>query len=99
MSPIAYRLDVGLRILVATLGGYCFTWLFTVCLSLIFSTGLAVRRIDAVILSTILSFLVWAIVVLGVFYARSAIRACVVLLSASVATASFILFLSPELGW
>ena len=77
MSEIArYRLMVASRILAAVVVGYALTSAVSILLALL----LPVSKAEAVLASTMLSFAIYAAVVIWVFQARSAARAWVGLL-------------------
>lgn len=59
------------RTIAATGGGYALTWLITAALAL----QMPLRRADAVVTATLLSFAVYTVVVIGVYAARTAARA------------------------
>jgi hypothetical protein len=71
------------RVLAAVVGGYLFTSLVTLAVSLLLPL-LGVPRAQGVLAATMGSFLVYAAVILAVFHARSAWRAWRGLLLASV---------------
>ena len=64
------RLEVCSRVLAATLGGYAFTYAFTAALARL----LPLAPVDAVMVASLPSFLVYLAVVLWAFAARSAKR-------------------------
>ncbi|TBU99821.1 DUF3649 domain-containing protein [Stutzerimonas kirkiae] len=66
-----YRWRVASRVLAAVLGGYALTSVVTVLLALIWPT----QQAHAVLAATLLSFAVYACVVIWVFSTRSATRA------------------------
>ncbi len=67
-------LPLGSRILAAVIGGYALTALVTLALSLALP-WVGVGQAESVLASTIASFLIYAVVIMGVFHARSALRA------------------------
>lgn len=71
-----YRLLVASRILAAIIGGYALTSALSVLLALL----LPVSRSEATLAATMLSFVVYAVVVLWVFAARSVMRVWLTLL-------------------
>jgi hypothetical protein len=81
---VRYRLLVGVRTMTAVVGGYAFTWLFTAALALVLCDVAGMPRASAASAATLLSFLVFAIVVMGVYTARSSARASGWLLIASI---------------
>jgi len=85
LSPSAnWRLSVASRAVAAILGGYGFIWLLTAALSLLLPAVLNISPFDSVLAVTMSSFLIWAIVAMAVFHARSARRAWAGLLFASL---------------
>lgn len=72
---VRYRLGVFSRVLAATLGGYVVASLMSVALALSLPLLSGASRADAVMVATMLSFLVYTVVALWVFCARSAWRA------------------------
>ena len=66
-----YRLMVASRILAAVIGGYALTAALSVLLALL----LPVSRSEATLAATMLSFILYAVVVLWVFATSSATRA------------------------
>lgn len=71
-----YRLMVVSRILAAMIGGYALTAAISVLLALL----LPVSRAEATQASTMLSFIIYAVVVIWVFSTRTATRAWIGLL-------------------
>lgn len=82
LSP-RYRWAVASRAVAAIVGGYVLTWLFTAAVALLLRQW-ATARADAVLAATMISFLVYAVAAMAVFYARSPMRAWIGLLLASV---------------
>ncbi|MGY1489093.1 DUF3649 domain-containing protein [Methylobacillus pratensis] len=77
MSETArYRLAVASRIVAAVVAGYA----LASAVSILFALLLPVSRAEAVLASTMLSFAVYAGIVIWVFHARSATRAWIGLL-------------------
>ncbi len=72
---LAYRMAVASRALAAILGGYAVAALATACLSLVLVRWVGMDRPEAVVTSTLLSFLWFALAVVWVFAADSAARA------------------------
>ena len=68
------RWSVTSRTLAAIVGGYALTSLITVALSLALP-WLGMNQAEAVLASTIVSFLIYAAIIMGVFQARTALRA------------------------
>lgn len=69
-----YRWSVASRVLAASVGGYAFTSLMTIAVSLLLPLA-GMPLASAVLTATMASFLVWAGIVMAVFHARSATRA------------------------
>lgn len=78
------RWSIASRATAAIVGGYAFTWLFTAGLALLLHGVWAVAREDSVLTATTISFLVYAAAAIAVFCARSATRAWIGMLLASV---------------
>jgi hypothetical protein len=78
------------RTLLATVGGYGFASLFAAALSVLLHVGFGVARIEAVLASTLASFLVWAALALGVFHARSAACAWTWVIAVSLPLAAIV---------
>ena len=76
------RLSLASRILAAIVGGYAVTALATLALSLALPF-LGVGRPEAVFATTMVSFLMYAAVIMAVFHARSAWQAWFGLLAAA----------------
>lgn len=70
-----YRMAVASRALAAIIGGYVVAALATGCLSLVLVQWAGMDRPEAVVTSTLLSFLWFALAVIWVFAADSAWRA------------------------
>lgn len=81
------------RVLAASAGGYAFTWLATAALALLLRDGWAVARADAVLTAAMTGFVVYTVVIIAVFHARSATRAWVGLLVGSVFPAVVVVLL------
>jgi hypothetical protein len=75
-----YRLMVASRILAAVIGGYALTSGLAVLLALL----LPVSKSEATQASTMLSFIIYAVVVLWIFAARSITRVWLTLLATSL---------------
>lgn len=69
-----HRLSVAARILAAVAGGYALTSLITLALSHLLPRA-GVLQAEAVLASTMVSFLIYAVIVMAVFHARTAWRA------------------------
>ncbi len=72
----AYRMSVLSRTVAAVVGGYAFA---TLC-SLLLSRILPMTRADAVAMTTLLSFVFYAVAAIWVFAAKTALRAWIGLL-------------------
>lgn len=68
------RWSAAFRVVAAVVGGYTLTSLVTLTLSLALP-WLGVNRAEAVLAATIVSFLVYVAIIMGVFHARTAWRA------------------------
>ena len=68
------RLSIASRMIAAIFGGYAVTALETLALSLTLPF-IGVGRAEAVFATTMVSFLIYAAVIMAVFHARSALRA------------------------
>ena len=79
----AYRWSVASRALAAIVGGYVLTSLIVLVLSLALP-WIGVSQAEAVLASTIGSFLVWVAIIMAVFHARSATRAWIWLVGAAL---------------
>ncbi|OBV40038.1 hypothetical protein [Janthinobacterium psychrotolerans] len=77
--PAAYRWRIASRVLAAALGGYGLSALLSSALALLLPRISSASRADAVLVASLLSFVVYTVVVLWVFHARSARRAWVAL--------------------
>lgn len=79
-------LPVFSRTLAALLGGYLFTYAFTAALAQL----LPLKRVDALVISSLLSFAVYTSMILWAFMARTAFRAwAVVALAVPLAIIGF----------
>lgn len=86
LSPAARRRwSVTSRALAAILGGYAFIWLLTAALSLLLPRAFGMSPFDAVLAATMSSFLVWAVIAMAAFHARSARRPWAWLLAGGLA--------------
>ncbi len=74
-----YRLDIALRVLAATGGAYALAAASAYCMALL----LPVSRIDAVLASTMLAFLIFAVAAMWSFRCASLVRLWVGLLAAT----------------
>lgn len=82
--PASQRWSVALRALAAILGGYGVIWLATAALSVLLPAVFDMSPVDAVLAVTMSSFLIWAVIAMAVFNARSARRAWAGLLLAAL---------------
>jgi hypothetical protein len=70
-----YRWMVASRAIAALIGGFLLTSLVTAVLSLLLPLISSTPRAEAVLISTLISFMFWACIALWVFTTRSATRA------------------------
>ncbi|MDR7154788.1 hypothetical protein J2W40_001603 [Sphingobium xenophagum] len=89
-----HRWSVAARSLAGTLGAYGVTALFTAALSLLLAR-IGMDRVEAVTAATLLSFAVFALIAMAVFHARSAVRAWIWLIGASIPVGAALLALLP----
>ncbi|MDZ4370770.1 MAG: hypothetical protein U1C74_05025 [Phenylobacterium sp.] len=82
------------RAVAAILGGYAFIWLLTAATTLLLTRVLGASPLDSVLAVTMSSFLIWAVVAMAVFHARSARRAWAVLLLGGFASALVLLVMT-----
>jgi hypothetical protein len=68
-------LSVASRALAAIAGGYGLIWVATPALTLLLPRIMDITLFDSVLAVTMSSFLVWAVIAMAVFHARSARRA------------------------
>lgn len=89
MNRFAHRLSVTSRVIAAFIGGYGVTTLAIICFSLILPMEMA----EAVYITSVLSFVLWALIIMAVFHAKTAMRAWLYLVisAAILGTASYIL--------
>lgn len=73
--PARYRLAVASRVIAAAIGGYALTWLAAAAFALLSRDVLGVPAATAMLGATTASFLVYLVVVIAVFSARTATRA------------------------
>jgi len=73
-QTMRYRWVVLLRVLLAALGGYAFTALACAVLAHGLVAAGVMERAPAMLLSTLLSFVLYTVVVLWVFHVRSVLR-------------------------
>lgn len=69
-----YRWMVASRALAAIVGGFVLTSLITAVLSLLLPRITATPKAEAVLIATLISFVLWTCIVLWIFTARSARR-------------------------
>ena len=97
LSPsLNWRLSVASRALAAIVGGYGFILLLTAAGSLLLPVAFGVSSLDSVLAVTMSSFLIWAVIAMAVFHARSAFHAWAGLLFASLPLMLILLLLT---GW
>lgn len=92
-SPARYRFMVASRAIAGALGGYAVASLVTAVLSLALPLLTGASRASALLSATMLSFAVYAMAVVWVFSARSALRAWAGLAIASAASGAALLAL------
>jgi len=90
---VSHRLGVLSRVLAASLGGYVVTALISALMALALPLLSGASRADAVMVATMLSFAVYAVVAIWVFCARSALRAWLGLTGVAVLVGSMVLAL------
>ena len=93
-SAARHRWSVASRVLAATIGGYGFVFLLTAAAPLV----LPLQRAEAVLTSTIASFLIYAAIIMAVFHVRSATRAWVWLAVTSLPPFIAIVLLLTKIG-
>lgn len=91
-SSARYRWSVASRALAAIVGGYALTSLLTIALSELLPRW-GMEQAQVVLLSAVMSFLVFAAIIMAVFHTRTASRAWLWLTAASV-TLGIIIVLS-----
>lgn len=89
-----YRLEVASRVLAAAVGGYALTSVLTVLLALVWP----IARAEAVLASAMLGFVWYAVAVIWVFCARSALRAWTGMVAPTVVLALLCWWLLPAVG-
>lgn len=82
-EPARGRWSVTFRVLAAIVGGYALASLITVVLSLMLP-WIGVGQAEAVLATTIVSFLIYAAIIMAVFHARSALQAWICLFIAAL---------------
>ncbi|RZL07656.1 MAG: iron transporter [Rubrivivax sp.] len=82
--PALYRWSVASRVLAAIVGGYALAALLSAVLAMALPRISDASRADAVLIATLLSFVVYTVVALWVFCARTALRAWLWLLAVGV---------------
>src|SRR5262245_52608034 len=92
-SRASYRWTVGSRVAAALVGGYAFTWLFAAALAVILHKLWTMPRVDAVLVSTMAAFIVYAIVAMTVIAMHSAWRAWWLLLCGSIVLVAVLIVL------
>ncbi len=96
-ADIKHRLAVTSRIIAGALGGYVLTSLIAVALFLLLR-GQGLARDEALLAPTLVSFVIYAGIVMAVFHARSATRAWLWVIGASVPIAVLLAILLREGG-
>lgn len=89
------RWSVAARCVAAAVGGYALTYLVTAAIAVAMMAASPDDRSDAVLLSSEVSFIVWAVAIMACFYARTALRAWIGLVLAGVLPAIVVFALSP----
>ncbi len=92
------RLSVASRIIAAVVGGYILTSLLSIAMALLL-TYFGMNKAEAVLAITMLSFFVYAFIVMVVFYARTATRAWCGLAIACVPPALFSTIYDRTIPW
>ena len=87
------RWSIASRVLAAIFGGYALTSLLTLALPLALGRA-GFSQAQVLLVATIGSFIIYASIIMAVFSARSAKRAWVMLLAASMSIIAIILILS-----
>jgi len=82
------RLSVLSRVLAAVAGGYVVTSLLSIALALGL-TALGMNKAEAVLATTMAAFLLYALIIMAVFHARTAARAWLGLVIAGIPLALF----------
>ena len=85
------------RAAAAILGGYGFIWIWTAAFTLLLPRISGMSPFDAVLAVTMSSFLLWSIIAMAVFHARSALRAWAWLLAATAASMLLLFLLTGRL--
>ena len=93
----AYRWSVAARIAAAVVGGYAFTSLLTIAASLLLPR-FGINQAQTLFWATMASFLVYAIAIMAVFHARTAMRAWIGVLLFSAAPALVVAVLTIQGG-
>lgn len=88
------RWSIVSRLLVASVGGYALTSLLTLALPLALAF-LGVNQAQALLAGTTASFLLYAAIIMAVFHARSAARAWIWILAATLTLVAVVLLLLP----
>lgn len=92
------RLSVAARIIAAISGGYVLTSLLSIALALAL-TVFGVNKAEAVLAITMASFLIYAVIVMAVFHARTATRAWFGLAMASLPPTLFSVMYDGNIPW
>lgn len=94
----ADRYATASRVIAATCGGYVLTSLLSIAITLMM-TALGMNKAEAVLATTIASFLMYALIVMTVFHARTATRAWIGLTIAGTSAAVFSALYDPSIPW
>jgi hypothetical protein len=86
-----YRWSIASRVLAAIVGGYALAALLSAVLALALPRISNASRADAVLISTLLSFVVYTVVALWVFCARTALRGWLWLFLVGLISLAFLL--------
>lgn len=86
------------RIFAAIFGGYILTTLLTIAFALLL-TASGMNKSEAVLATTMASFLMFAVIVMAVFYARTPTRAWLGLAIASLPPAVFAAIYEETIPW
>jgi len=92
------RLSVLSRVIAAAAGGYALTSLLSIALALGL-TALGMNKSEAVLATTMAAFLLYALIIMAVFHARTATRAWVGLAIAGIPLALFASISEGSIPW
>ena len=93
-----YRWSAASRALAAIFGGYILTSLLSIALALLL-TAFGMNKAEAVLATTMASFLMYAAIVMAVFHARTPTRAWLGLAIASAPLAAFSAVYDRTIPW